>query len=455
MHSSETTLTKGSIAKGIIFFSVPILLSNLFQQLYNAIDSAVVGSYCGELSLAAVGSTGSLINLLIGFFLGLSTGASVLYAMYYGAKDYPGLKKLIDTAMILSLGSGVVISILGVLFSRELLIWMDTPEEVLPYAMTYLRIYLAGTIITMVYNVGSGMLRAEGDSKRPLIYLVAGGLTNLVLDLFFVAVLGWGVAGAAAATVIAQGVSAVLTVLRLTKLNEEYRYHPLKMKFDRMIFIKLVKVSVPCGLQSSMFNIANLLVQAKINSFGSVAMAGVAAYSKIDGFVYMPLMALSLAVSTYVGQNIGAGQFSRVRQGIKLCQIMAFCLSALLGITIFFTADYVLNLFTKEAEVKEFALGMMKYMAPFACTFTFSDIFGGAIRGTGETMSVTIISAICICVFRVAWLTIMLRFINDIRIVYLCYPISWVLSSVCITVYYFFGFKGRKKIIAGVHPSAC
>lgn len=455
MHSSEVTLTQGSIAKGLIFFSVPILLSNLFQQLYNAIDSAVVGSYCGELSLAAVGSTGSLINLLIGFFLGLSTGASVLYAMYYGARDYRGLKRLIDTAMIMSLISGVFISILGVIFSRELLIWMDTPDEVLPYAMTYLRIYLAGTVITMVYNVGSGMLRAEGDSKRPLIYLVAGGLTNLVLDLIFVAVLGWGVAGAAIATVAAQGVSAVLTVVRLTRLNSEYCLHPLKMRFDRLIFGKLMKVSIPCGLQSSMFNIANLLVQAKINSFGSVAMAGVAAYSKIDGFVYMPLMALSLAVSTYVGQNIGAGQFGRVRQGIKICQVIAFCLSALLGIIIFLTADQVLNLFTKEAEVKEFALGMMKYMAPFACTFTFSDIFGGAIRGSGETISVTIISAVCICVFRIVWLTVMLHFFNDIRIVYLCYPISWVLSSLCITVYYFFGFKGRKKIIAGVHPSAC
>lgn len=449
MRSSSVSLTEGPITKSIIYFSVPILLSNLFQQLYNSIDSAVVGSFAGDTALAAVGSTGSLINLLIGFFLGISTGAGILYAMHYGAGDYPGLKKLIDNALLLSIAAGAVISVAGIALAEKMLLWMGTPPEVLPHSKQYLQIYLGGTVITMVYNVGAGLIRAEGDSTRPLIYLIIGGVSNLFLDLLFVAVFGMGAAGAALATVLAQLVSAVLIVLRLTRLREDYRLRPLKMKPDKLSCWDITRISVPCGLQSSMFNISNLLVQAKINSFGSVAMAGVAAYSKIDGFIYMPMMALSLAVSTYVGQNIGAGQFVRVKKGIRVCLLLAIGTGLAMGSAVLLSCNSLLSLFTKDPAAREFALQMMWYMAPFAWVFVFSDILGGAMRGAGDAVKVTIITAVCICVFRILWLSFLLRFIHDIRIVYLCYPVSWILSSSVMSAVFLKGPGVKRTIDAG------
>ncbi len=446
MTKEPVSLTQGPIAKGLIAFAFPIFLSNLFQQLYNSIDAAVVGTYAGDAALAAVGSTGSLINLLIGLFLGLATGAGILYAMHYGAGDWQGLKKLIDGAMFLAVATGFVISVLGVIFSRRMLVWVSTPDDVIDLSTTYLRIYLAGTIITMVYNVGAGLLRAEGDSKRPLLYLVAGGLTNLVLDLLFVAVFDMGVAGAAIATVVAQLVSAVLVVWRLMRLDERYRFRPFHMTLDKLTLWDLTRISVPCGLQSSMFNIANLLVQAYINSFGSVTMAGCAAYSKIDGFIYMPTSALSLALSTYVGQNIGAGLYSRIAKGIRTALFSALALVIVMSGCVLLFCNQLIGLFTTEPDAQAVALQQMWYLAPFAWIFVFSDVLGGAIRGAGDAMKVTIVSASCICVFRVIFLVVLLHFFHDIRIVFSCYPISWCLSSITMTLLYFLGNGMRKTM---------
>ena len=444
--NKQMSLTEGSITKGLILFAVPILLSNLFQQLYNSVDSMVVGNYVGSTALAAVGSTGSLINLLIGFFLGIATGTGVLYAMHYGAGDYPGLKKLIDCAMVLSVGVGVVISVLGIAFSRQMLVLMDTPDDVLDPANQYLRIYLAGTIITMIYNVGAGMLRAEGDSTRPLIYLVIGGVTNLILDLLLVAVFDMGVAGAAIATVAAQLVSAVLTVIRLTKLDARYRFRPLRMELNALTMWDIIRISVPCGLQSSMFNIANLLVQAKINSFGTAAMAGVTAYTKLDGFIYMPMNAMALAISTYVGQNIGAGKFSRIRKGIRVAMLSSLGATLVLEAAVLLFSAPLLDLFTDEPDAKTYALQMMLYLAPTNWLFIPSDVLGGAIRGAGQAMKVTIISAVCICVFRVIWLIVTLHFDHNIRYVFLCYPTSWLLSSAAMGIFYFKSAVIRKTL---------
>lgn len=439
MTKTKASLTEGPVFKGLLFFSIPLLLSNLFQQLYNSVDSLVVGNFAGDLALAAVGSTGSLINLLIGFFMGISTGANILYAMHYGAGDHQGLKKLINSALLLSIFCGIFISVLGVIFAEQMLIWMDTPADVLPLSTTYLRIFLGGTVIMLVYNVGAGMIRAEGDSTRPLAYLMIGGVVNLILDLLFVGLFDMGAAGAAWATVLAQLVSAVLTVIRLTRLNEAYRLRIFKMRMDGLTTWDLTRISVPCGLQGSMFAISNLLVQTKINGFGSIAMAGITAYSKIDGFIYMPLMAISLAVSTYVGQNIGAGKYDRVQKGIKTCLIMGFVAAIFLGGSVMLLGEHVVGLFTKTPEAQAYAMQQMRYMAPFVWVFIFSDIFGGAIRGAGSTVPVTIISALSICVFRILWLTFILPLNNDIRMLFLCYPVSWTISSIATTVYYFKG----------------
>lgn len=437
MNKRHMGLTEGPIVKSIALFAFPLLLSNMFQQLYNSVDSAVVGSFSSSANLAAVGSTAALINLLIGFFLGISTGTGVLYAMRYGARDYDGLKKLTDAAFFLSVSAGVFISAVGIVFAPQMLAMMDTPEDVLPISVVYLRIYLSGTIFNMIYNVGAAMVQAQGNSMKPLMFLFASGVLNLIMDVVFVASFRMGAEGAAIATVMAQALSAVLVLRSLICQKTEYRFRPLKMRIDKTALRELIRISIPCGLQGSMFNISNLLVQAKINSFGSIAMAGVAAYSKIDGFIYMPTMALSLSVSTYVGQNIGAGHFERVKKGVLACLVMAVLISGLVGCAAIFGFKYVIGLFTKDPEAVAFARSMMWYMAPFVSIFVFSDILGGAIRGAGKPMPVTIISALCICVFRIVWLEVLLHISNDIRFVYACYPVSWFLSSAAMTVYYF------------------
>lgn len=448
MKEKSINLTEGSITKSIIEFSIPLLLTNLLQQLYNSIDSAVVGHFCGDEALAAVGSTGSLINLLIGFFLGLATGAGVLYAMYYGAGDRRSLKKLIDSAMLLAVLIGAVMTAVGMIFTRQLLGIMDMPADVLDLSEEYLRIYMGGTIITLVYNVGAGLIRAEGDSVRPLIYLAVGGVGNLIMDVVAVAWLDMGVAGAAWATVLAQGITAVLVVLRLCRLDADYALRPLHMRPDGVTTWDVVRISVPCGLQSAMYNISNLLVQIKINSFGMIAMAGLTAYGKIDAFIYMPTAALSLAISTFIGQNMGAGRYDRMKKAVQVSLVMCVgCVLALCAV-IFVFFDPLMHIFTDDAQAVAFGRSMMYYLFPALWTYSFIDIFSGAIRGSGQAMQVTVICALAICVFRVLWLELLLPIYGDIRIVYLCYPVSWCLCSLALIWYYFRRSSLHRTIIA-------
>ena len=431
-------LTRGPIAKNIVLFALPLMLSNLFQQLYNSVDMAVVGQFAGSVALAAVGSTGALINLLIGFFMGLATGAGVLYAMHFGAGDHEGLKKITDAAFLLSLGIAVFITAVGIAFAPQLLRLMDTPDDVMPDAVAYLRIFLSGTVFNMIYNVGAGMIRSGGDSARPLIYLFCSGLMNLLMDLLFVAGLGMGAAGAALATVMAQAVSAVLVVWHMMRrLPESQRFRPREMRADKVAIMDVVRISLPCGIQGSMFNISNFLVQMKINSFGSVAMAGTAAYSRVDGFIYMPTMALSMAVTTYVGQNIGAGRYERVKKGVRVCLALAVGVCLSMCTTVFLAFDSVIGIFATEVEVQAFARQNMLFMAPFTWIFVFADILGGAMRGAGAATPVTVITAVCICVVRIIWLLGVLPFYNDIRMVFFCYPLTWTICTVTMVIYYF------------------
>lgn len=454
MKPKTVNLTEGSITKSIVEFTVPILLTNLLQQLYNSIDSAVLGQFCGDDALAAVGSTGSLINVLIGFFLGLATGAGILYAMYYGAGDHKSLKKLIDSSMLLSLAVGAVMTALGVIFTRELLSVMDMPAGALDLSEEYLRIYMSGTVITLIYNVGAGLIRAEGDSMRPLIYLAIGGVGNLVMDIVAVAWLGMGVAGAAWATVLAQTITAVLVVIRLCRLNPDYALRPLRMKPDSLILRDLAAISVPCGLQSSMYNISNLLVQIKINSFGTIAMAGVTAYSKIDAFIYMPMAALSLAISTFVGQNIGAGKYERMKKAIRVCLLLCFSSYAVVGGIVLAFFEPLMHIFTADEQAIALGRVFLGYVLPTVWVYSFVDIFSGAIRGSGQAAQVTVISALTICVFRVVWIEALLPMFSDIRVVFLCYPTSWALCAAALLWYYFRRSSLRRAILAAAAAPA-
>lgn len=441
------TMTDGSVWKGLLFFAIPIMLSNVLQQMYNTIDSAVVGIWAGSQELAAVGSTGALINLLVGLFLGISTGAGVIYATFFGAKDEKNLRRVIDNSIILSVIAGVFLTIIGIAFAPQLLRLMNTPDDVLDLAVTYLRIYFSGVTVMLVYNVGAGLIRAGGDSRRPLYYLIVSGLLNLVLDILFVASFDMGVAGAAWATVISQACSAVLVVIHMMRFPKEYRLSVRSIRYDKITAMKIIKLAVPCGVQSAMFNIANLLVQIKINSFGSVAMAGVAAYTKIDGFVYTPTQAISLAVSTYVGQNIGAGRTERVKKGINCAVIIVLCSSITLGGTVLLTGRHLLHLFTTDEAVVEFGLQMMYVMATTNWIFAPADVLSGAMRGAGAATQVTIINALCICLFRILFLTFVLPFYMNISFVFLVYPLSWILCTICIFIYYKKGNWMKNRVL--------
>ncbi len=445
---TANSLTEGSIWKGLLFFAIPIMLSNLLQQLYNTIDSAVVGTWAGSGALAAVGSTGALINLLVGFFLGISTGAGVIYATYFGAKDEKNLHRVIDNSFILAVGAGVILTIVGVVFSPQLLRLMNTPEDVMDLAVTYLRIYFGGIIVMLVYNVGAGLIRAGGDSRRPLYYLIISGLLNLVLDILFVAIFGMGVAGAAWATVISQACSAVLVTIHMMRLPKSCRLDLLNIRFDKAASVQIIKLAIPCGIQASMFNIANLLVQTKINSFGSVAMAGVAAYTKIDGFIYTPTQAISLAVSTYVGQNIGAGKTERAKKGVNRAVILALCTSIALGGIVLLLGNHLLHMFTSDEDAVSFGLQMMHVMASTCWIFAPADILSGAMRGAGAATQVTVINALCICLFRILFLTFVLPFYMNISFLFLVYPMSWILCTFCVVIYYRKGNWMKNTVLA-------
>lgn len=437
MKKEIHSLTEGPIAKSIIAFSLPILLSNLLQQVYNSVDSAILGWAVGADALAAAGSVGSLFQLLIGLSLGLANGVNILYSIQYGAAYKPALKKLISNSLLLSVIASAVIALFGTVFSDWLLQAINTPSELLESSKAYLSILSMGAIATLIYNVGAGILQAEGDSVRPLIFLAVGGLGNFALDLLLVVCLDMGISGAAWATVLAQSATAVLVLLRLSRLNPEYALRLESLSFDTDTAGYILRLALPCGLQSSMFNISNLLVQAKINTFGAVIMAGYTAYCKVDAFVYMPIFAFSTAMSTFTGQNKGAGHPKRIRQGIKTTICLTMGVSGLLAAVVLgFTAP-LLHLFTDDAQAVAFGVRMARYLMPFVAVYSVSDILGSAVRGFGQSVPVTVISLICICLFRVVWLEVLFRFSHNVRIIFLCYPISWLLCVAAVTIYYF------------------
>jgi len=451
LENRNTYLVQGSVWKGIVRFAIPILLSNLFQQLYNTVDTAVVGKFAGSEALAAVGSTGALINLFVGFFLGISTGTGVIFATAYGARDIEKLKKVLHAALILAFGAGAVLTAVGTTCARGMLELMDSPADVIELASEYMQIYFAGSLFMLIYNVGAGIIQSSGDSRRPLIYLVISGVLNVICDVFCVAVLDMGAAGAAVATVFSQLIACALILIRLYRIPEGWRLRLRELRFDKRVAWNITKLAVPSGLQSCMFSLSNILIQAKINAFGSVAMAGVAAYSRIDGFGFMPIQALGLSISTFVSQNLGAGQYQRIRQGVKVVVLCA-CLSSLtVNSCICLFGRKLLRIFTDDPEVISYGMMQLWRLAPFEIIFAFSDVFAGAVRGAGKVTQPMIIYAITICAFRIVGLLILMPLIPDIRVVFWAYPTSWTICSAALTIYYSKGSwmpEGMRKKLA-------
>ena len=412
-------MTEGVIWKEILLFSIPLLLGNLFQQLYNAVDSVVVGNYIGAQALAAVGSSAPVINLLVSFFMGLAVGAGVIISRYFGARKKEELHIAVHTSLALTFAAGLVMTLIGVLISPYVLQWVGTPSDVMDSSVLYLRIYFLGILSVMVYNMGSGILRAVGDSRNPLYFLIVSSVTNIILDMLFVIVFHMGIAGVGWATLIAQTISAVLTMLLLMRTKEEYQVKLKHIRFHKHMLYEIVRLGLPSGLQNAIVSFSNVIVQSNINAFGSLAMAGCGSYTKIDGFAILPVMSYSMALTTFTGQNMGAKKYDRVKQGAKTGILMSVitivCISALLLIL----GPNVLAIFSSDPTVINYGLYMMHVLAPGYIFLAISHAFNGIIRGAGITTVPMIVMVTCWCGLRMAWILTSVPLFHDIGVVFM------------------------------------
>ena len=441
-------ITEGRISSQLLLFFFPILFGTFFQQLYNTVDAIVVGQYLGTEALAAVGGgTGTAINLLIGFFTGLSSGATVIISQYYGAKDYKDTSKAIHTAIMIALIGGVLILAIGILFTRPILELIGTPDDVIDLAESYMRIYFLGSIFNTVYNMGAGIFRALGDSKKPLYFLIVSCLVNIVLDILLVGFTDLGVAGAAWATIFSQAASAVLVLIYLRKLDEDIKLKLRELKIDPMILKGTMRIGLPAGIQSVLYTISNLIIQANVNSFGTATAAAWAAYGKLDAVFWMAINAFGIAATTFVGQNYGARLYDRVRSGVKISLWMGGVMTILISGLFLLLQDKGLMLFTTDQEVLSIGVEILLILVPTWITYMPIEILPGVMGGCGKTLIPTIITVVGICVLRALWLEIVPAMNHTLLSVFFCYPLSWVITSAAIIIYYFFGdvLPKRKK----------
>ena len=434
--SPARNITEGVIWKQLLIFFFPILLGTFFQQMYNAVDTIIVGRFVGTQALAAVGSTGALISLLNGFCIGLSSGATVLISQFFGANDHPGVNKALHTSIGLSLVLGLFISFCGLCFGPQILQMMKTPDDCLDGALVYARIFFSGAIASMVYNMGAGILRAMGDSRRPMIFLVITCFINIFLDIYFVVVLKMGIAGAAVATVLSQIISAVLVVMVLLRLPTEYTLQVSRIRIDPILLKRILSVGVPAGLQFVTFDLANLLIQSGINSFGSATMAAFTAYAKADMLTWMLSGAFGVAITTFVGQNYGAQKYDRIYQSVRICLGMGVALIGFCSTLNILVRYFIQGIFSADPEVIRLGPWLMLWVVPFNVIFVPVEIFGGAMRGTGYSAVPTAITSICVCLFRVLWLFTVVRRFHTLGMLMLCYPISWALADVAFLITY-------------------
>ena len=430
-------LTKGPIGRQIVQFTVPLLLGNIFQQFYNAADTVIVGRFVGKEALAAVGSSGSLINLLVSILMGIAVGAGVVVARYYGARQYQEMRDTIHTTIAFGLIAGVVMSVLGVLITPVILRWMQTPESVLDSSVLYFRIYFAGVLTTVMYNIGSGIYRALGDSKRPVYFLIIATLINVVLDLLFVAVFHMGIAGAAIATVISQAVSMVLVFYTMMREDTVYRVSWREIRIHRRFLRQIIAIGLPSGIQNGIVSLSNVVVQSNINSFGDVAMAGCGAYSKLDGFAILPASSFSLALSTFVSQNIGAEAYERAKKGAAFGLVAAMVISELAGVGIYIASPQLVGFFNDDPEVIRYGVLMARNIVYAYALVAYSNAMAGVLRGAGLSRVPMFVMVGCWCVLRVIWIQIMVPLTQDIRMVFWSYPITWVVSVTILTIYFF------------------
>lgn len=434
----QTDLTRGPLLPGLMRYFLPIAAGTLFQQLYNAVDAIIVSKYVGTSALAAVGGTPAvLISLLLGFFIALSGGAGVVIAMHFGAGESDKVCREIHTSITFCALIGVLLSVIVILPAPQILRWMATPAETLEDAVVYTRIYFAGSIFMLLFNMGSGILRALGNSRLPFVCLFVSCGVNVVLDIWFVCGLGWGVAGAAWATVIAQGVSTVCVLFPLFRADPSIRLHPKKLGIDLPVLSGMLKIGVPSGIQSAMYGVSNLILQIGVNLLGEVVVASWAMCGKVDGVYWAVAGAFGTAVVNFVGQNYGAGKTGRIRECSKKSMLLFGALTAVFSVAIMLAARPLLAIFTDDPAVVETTMTLLSYFVPYYILWTAIEVLSGVLRGVGDAVMPMVILAIGVCLFRVVWLLAV--FLPDRTLLSLsaCYPISWFLAGAALIFYYF------------------
>ena len=448
----DMDMCSGPLFSRIIIFALPIIAMNILQLLFNAADMIVVGRFSGSDALAAVGATGALINLIVNTFMGLSVGTVVIVAQDYGAGKISELSDSVHTSIAISIISGLIVMVMGLVFCKPMLILMGTPKDILDLSVLYMRIYFVGIPAMMIYNFGAAILRAVGDSKRPMYYLVISGIVNVILNLFFVIVLHMSVDGVAWATAISQFLSMVLVMICLFRSNRGIRFVPRQMRIDRTKLKGIVRIGLPAGLQSLLFSISNVLIQSAVNSFGSATVAGSSAASNVEGFVGTTMNAYYNAAITFTGQNMGAKKYDRIDAIAKICTVLVFVTWILMsGATILFGRP-LLGLYTSDSEVIE--IGMLRIKVLMIAYFTagIMNVFPGLTRGMGYSISPMMSTLIGACLMRIVWLKTVFKWIPTVAMLFACYPVTWVLAGlwqVCIFFYARYRLRKSTEFAAG------
>ena len=443
----DVDMTSGNIVRHIFSFALPLLVGNIFQQLYNTVDTWVVGNFVSNEAFSAVGTVGPIINMLIGFFMGLSAGAGVVISQYYGAKREADVSRAVHTSVVMTLIIGAVFTFIGIGMTPFMLRLMKTPPEVLPESTAYLTIYFSGLMGLMLYNIGSGILRAVGDSQRPFYFLVVCAILNTVLDLLFVLVFQMGVEGVALATILSQGVSAILVMITLLRTGGCIRLSVKKLRLHFDMLQKIVRVGIPAALQMAVTAFSNIFVQSYINYFGADCMSGWTAYAKVDQLLFLPMQSISLASTTFVGQNLGRNQPERARQGVSVALKMALCATVIMMIPLLIFAAPIVSFFNDKPQVIEYGAMLLRWMSPFYVLCCFNQIYSGALRGAGNTKAPTIIMLSSFVLFRQIYLYVMSGICNEIIPIAMSYPAGWLLCSSLTSLYYHKVKLGKTRLV--------
>ena len=452
----ENGITEGVIWKQLLFFFFPILLGTFFQQLYNTADAIIVGKFVGKEALAAVGgTTGSLINLFVNLFVGVSSGTTVTIAQHFGGHNYDDVRRTVHTSILMAVVGGLCMTVLGLLVSRPLLTAMGTPADIMDHALTYLRVYFFGIVAAFLYNIGSGILRAVGDTQRPLYFLMAACLTNIFLDLILVVVFRLGVLGVALATLSSQILAAGLVIFTLMHSNQVYRLFPEELKFTPHVLRSVLKVGIPAGLQSNMYTISNMIIQSAINTFGTNTIAAWTAFGKIDGFFWMILSAYGISVTTFVGQNFGAQKYDRIRQSVRICLGLTLGTAVFCSFFLYFFCEPIFKIFTDDLLVMTEGMQMLRFLVPFYATYICIEVLSGAIRGVGDSLVPMIMTGCGVCLLRIVWVFAALPLRHEMTTVMFSYPLTWSITSLLFVIYYLRGGWLRRRIAkCGYEPES-